>query len=240
VPLPAPAIRLAGRSGGDLPRLAGLEGALPPETLARARAGAAALGGLVGLLIGLLAGRSGFVVLPVLVAGGFLGPERWLQARARTRRRAIVRELPDLLDLLSICVESGMALDPALRMAAARLPGTLSRELRATLGELALGTPRREAYRALAERCGAPEVGQVVAALLQAEELGAPLAGALEGQARSLRAARRQAARDRAAGAAPRIQLVVALIMVPGALLLVLGVLIIQLAEQVGGVVSAP
>jgi tight adherence protein C len=132
-----------------------------------------------------------------------------------------------------------MALDPALQLAVGRLPGALGDEVRTTLRELALGTPRRAAYRALADRAGAPELVQVVAALLQAEELGAPLSGAFAGQAEAVRAARRQGARDRAARAAPKIQLVVALVMVPAALILVLGVLVIELARSIGGVVGA-
>jgi tight adherence protein C len=152
----------------------------------------------------------------------------------------MIRELPDLLDLLGICVESGMALDPALRIAAARLPGALAAELRVTLRELALGIPRRDAYEGLAARGGTPELSQVVGALLQAEELGSPLSGALAEQASALRATRRQLARDRAARAGPKIQLVVTLVMVPGALVLVLGVMFMELARQVGAVVAAP
>ena len=79
-----------------------------------------------------------------------------------------------------------------------------------------------------------------MASLLQAEELGTPLSTALAGQAEALRAARRQRARDSAARAAPRIQLVVALVMVPGAMLLILGVMIIELAGQVGVVMGGP
>jgi thiopurine S-methyltransferase len=101
-------------------------------------------------------------------------------------------------------------------MAAARLGGPLGDEIGATLDMQALGTPRRDAYRALADRVGSDDIARLVAALMQAEELGTPLAHALAGQADSLRAARRQMARDRAARAAPRIQLVVALVMVPG------------------------
>jgi tight adherence protein C len=133
-----------------------------------------------------------------------------------------------------ICVESGMALDPALRLAAARLGGPLGDEIAVMLDAQALGTPRRQAYQALAERIGSDDVARLVASLLQAEELGTPLATALAGQAEALRAIRRQLVRDRAARAAPRIQLVVALVMVPGALLLVLGVMLIELAGQIG------
>ncbi len=83
---------------------------------------------------------------------------------------------------------------------------------------------------------GSDDVGRLVGALVQAEELGTPLATALAGQAEALRAVRRQLARDRAARAAPRIQLVVALVMVPGALLLVLGMMVVELASQIGAV----
>jgi tight adherence protein C len=238
VPTPSALRRRCARRGTtERLRAAGLAERLTEGTIARARAGGAAAAALLGLGLALIA-RPAVSLVPALVAGALIAPDRWLAARGRARRRSIVRELPDLLDLLGICVESGMALDPALQLAVGRLPGALGDELRATLLELALGTPRRAAYRALAERSGAPELVQVVAALLQAEELGAPLSAALAGQAESIRVVRRQGARDRAARAAPRIQLVVALVMVPAALLLVLGVLVIELAHSIGGVVG--
>ena len=213
----------------------GIRGGEAANTVRRARTG--------GLLAGAVAGFSaGVVALPLLALAPLVSvglrvlPDRLLTRRAADRRTMILRALPDLLDLMVICVEAGMALDPALRMAAARLGGPLGDEVGATLDMQALGTPRRDAYRALAERVGSDDVSRLVAALLQAEELGTPLANALAGQAESLRAARRQLARDRAARAAPRIQLVVALVMVPGALLLVLGVMVVELAGQIGAV----
>ena len=228
---------LGGAADGRMVHAAGLTPASVAPLLPRARTG--------GLLAGVVAGAlAGVVAVPMLVLAPLLGvvgravPDRLLHAMARRRRRAIVDMLPDLLDLMVICVEAGMALDPALALAADRLGGPLGDEVRATLGDQALGTPRRSAYRALADRTGSDDVAPLVAALLQAEELGTPLATALAGQAESLRAARRQAARDRAARAAPRIQLVVALVMVPGALLLILGIMVIELAGQVGAVVG--
>lgn len=216
---------------------AGLAGAVSPAGLARARAAAALTGALPAAFLGLVVPPAVVLVpvLGVLCAGA---PGALLGARERARRRALVRELPDLLDLLGICVESGMALDPALDLSAGRLGGVLGEEIGVVLRDLDLGTPRARAYRDLTERVGAPELARTVGALLQAEELGAPLSRALEGQAEALRAARRQEARDRAARAAPKIQLVVAMVMVPAVLLLVIGVLLIELARQVGGVVG--
>ncbi|HJZ60727.1 MAG TPA: type II secretion system F family protein [Miltoncostaeaceae bacterium] len=230
--------RLTGGHGDRLARLAGLDPDAQ-DAVSRASAGggvvAVAAAAPAGVVLGPLAALA---VAAGLGALGIAGPALWLRSRARERRSAIVRQLPDLLDLLVICAEAGMALEPALRLAVARLPGALTAEIAALVRELDLGTPRRAAYRALAERVGSPELTQAVATLIQAEELGAPIAGVLARQAELLRAARRQLARDRAAQATPRVQLVVALVMVPGAMLLVLGVLVIELAGQVGAVVG--
>lgn len=216
---------------------AGIDGDTAVPLVRRARAGGLVAGAALGAVLA-VASLPLAVLVPVLALGGRWIPDRLVSVRAARRRMRIVRDLPDLLDLLVICVEAGMALDPALRMTAARLGGPLGAEVATMLDAQALGTPRRAAYRALAERIGSDDVGRLVASLLQAEELGTPLATALAGQAEALRAVRRQLARDRAARAAPRIQLVVALVMVPGALLLVLGVMVVELAAQVGGVVG--
>ena len=236
VPVPPALLPLAQRP--DFARMlvaAGMPDLMAVDTLRRARAGGMVIGALVSIALGVFA-LPLVLLAPAIVIGLRLLPDRLVAARAVRRRLAIIRALPDLLDLMVICVESGMALDPALRMAAARLGGPLGDEIGATLDMQALGTPRRDAYRALADRVGSDDVARLVAALMQAEELGTPLAHALAGQAESLRAARRQMARDRAARAAPRIQLVVALVMVPGALLLVLGVMVVELAGQIGAV----
>ena len=207
---------------------AGLPGDRGAAMVMRARAGGAVAGVLLGAALAVLA-LPLVVAVPVLALAGRVLPDRVIGRMATARRLAIVQALPDLLDLMVICVESGMAL-----VAAARLGGPLGDEIAVMLDAQALGTPRRQAYQALAERIGSDDVARLVASLLQAEELGTPLAIALAGQAEALRAIRRQLVRDRAARAAPRIQLVVALVMVPGALLLVLGVMLIELAGQIG------
>ncbi len=238
VPCPA-ALAAAAMRDADADRLraAGLTHAATPGDVARARVAASAAGLALGALAALVAPPAA-VLVPGLAALGALAPGRALVVRERARRRMLVRELPDLLDLLGICVASGMALDRALALSAGRLGGVLGDEIDVVLRDLSLGTPRAAAYRDLMARVPAPELARTVAALLEAEELGAPLSRALEAQARALRASRRQAARERAARAAPKIQLVVAMVMVPAVLLLVIGVLLMELARQVGGVVG--
>jgi len=240
--LPVPArlrTAIAGQPNADALVAAGLAADIAGLALVRARAGGAVAGFIAGAVLGVVALPLAALAAPGAVLGR-LAPDRAVARQARARRVNIVDALPDLLDLMVICVEAGMALDPALALAADRLGGSLGEEVRATLADQALGTPRREAYRALAARTASEDVGRLVASLLQAEELGTPLATALAGQAEALRAARRQRARDRAARAAPRIQLVVALVMVPGAMLLVLGVMVVEMAAQVGIAIGGP
>jgi tight adherence protein C len=99
-----------------------------------------------------------------------------------------------------------------------------------------LGAVRRDAYRGMADRVGIPQMRGLVGALIQAEELGSPINDALTRQAEILRSGRRQAVRDAAARTAPKVQLVVAMVMVPGALLVVVGVMVLQLVGQLGAV----
>ena len=238
VPAPRVLLGLVRRSGTDQ-RIAqaGIAGRLTAPMLERARLGGALAAASLALPAALATPIAAALAAPLAWVGAAL-PERWVARRAASRRAAIVRELPDLLDLLELSVQAGMALDPALELAAGRLGGVLGAEVGEVLRELAFGTPRRRAYRGLIERTGSPELAQAVGAVLQAEELGAPLSAALGGQAEALRIRRRQLARERAAKAAPKIQLVVALLMVPAVLLLVLGVLVLELSGQVGAVVG--
>jgi tight adherence protein C len=240
LPVPAGMVRHAGRAGAQAALVrAGLDGRVNPSDLARMRAAGALAGGVLTLLLAVATGFGGLFIGLIIAAIAVMAPGRWVDVQWRRRRDRLVRQLPDLLDLLGVCVESGMALDPALRTAGERLGGPLGIEVRRVIGDLALGAPRRDAYRALAERTGAAEFAQTVAALLQADELGTPLTHALRGQAQALRSARRIAARDRAAKAAPKIQLVVALVLVPAVMLLVMAVLAIELARQIGPIVGS-
>jgi tight adherence protein C len=228
-------------------RLGALVGIDPPRGLA-ARIAAAGLDVPVGEVVATQAGLAlvcGLVVLPLVPAApgrlgpallalapvaGFLTPEASLRRRAKQRRRAIEAELPDVLDLLRVAVAAGLAPRRALAEVGRRHPGTLARELARAAARGQLGEPARRTLDELELRCPAPGIAALVAALRRAERHGAPLAHTLAAQsaeARSRRAARRS---EQAAKAAPKIQLVVALLLVPAVLLLVAAALIPALA----------
>ena len=130
-------------------------------------------------------------------------------------------ELPDVLDLLRVAVDAGLAPARALGEVGRRRHGPLAAELRAAAARIALGEPRARVLARLERRCPAEDVAPLVAALHRAERHGAPLGPALAALAADARARHAQRLRERAARAAPKIQLVVALLLVPAVMLLV-------------------
>jgi tight adherence protein C len=192
-------------------------------------------GAIVALLAGAplaasLPGRLPLFAALALPTAGFLAPDLWLARRARTRGAAMDVELPDLLDLLRISVEAGLPLGRALAEVGRRHHGVLAAEWRRASGEIALGVPRVEALERLARRCPIPAMTVLVAAIGRAERHGSPLAGTLAAQARDARAARARRIREHAARAAPKIQLAVALLLVPSVMLLVAAALVATLS----------
>jgi tight adherence protein C len=183
---------------------------------------AALLFGAASLPLATLApGRLGLLVILGAPAAGFLAPDLWLARVAAERARRVRRELPALLDILRVSVEAGGSLPEALRSVGERSDGPLSREWAAVGREVALGVPLAEALSGMAERVPLPEIRALVGALERARRHGAPLAETLAAQARAARFALARRIRDDAARAGPKIQLLVALLLVPSVLLLV-------------------
>jgi len=135
-----------------------------------------------------------------LAAGalGLLGPWGVISGRATRRRDAITAELPDMVDLLTVSIEAGLALESALTRVSERGAGPLAQEVRRTLSEISLGRPRRDALRGLAERTAAPAVGALVNSLNQADQSGMELGPVLRAQSDQVRQRRRQRAEETA------------------------------------------
>lgn len=222
---PAPARDLAGRL-----EAAGRPFGLGPGEMTAVKGACACVALLAGApLAASLPGRLPVVAFPALGLAGFFGPELVLARRARARRRSMELDLPDLLDLLRVAVEAGLPLGRALAEVGHRHTGMLAREWRVAAAQVQLGVPREEALSALVRRCPAPGVALLAAALARAERHGAPLGETLAAQAREARAERARRIREHAARAAPKIQLAVALLLVPSVLLLVAAALVASL-----------
>jgi tight adherence protein C len=200
-----------------------------------AKIAAAVLAGAAAMPFAALApGRLGLVLAPAGPLAGFLAPDLWLARLAAERARRVRRDLPALLDMLRVTVDAGASLTAALHEVGGRARGPLAAEWRAVGREAALGVPLAEALEAMGRRLPQPEVTALIAALDRARRHGAPLGPTLTGQARDARLALRRAVQEDAAKAGPKIQLVVALLLVPSVLLMVAAALATALLDSGG------
>jgi tight adherence protein C len=197
-------------------------------------AAAVAAAGLGTVLAALAPGRLGVLLGVAAPACGFLVPDLWLVRRAAERARAVRRELPAMLDLLRVTVDAGASLPAALAEVGARGTGPLAAEWSVVGRELALGVPLEESLTAMARRLPQPEVQALCAALDRSRRHGAPLGRTLSMQARDARVALRRRVQEDAARAGPKIQLVVALLLVPSVLLMVAAALAAALLDSGG------
>ncbi|HWH94922.1 MAG TPA: type II secretion system F family protein, partial [Baekduia sp.] len=195
----------------------------------KAGAGVAAALGAAPILSALPL-RLTLVLVPVAAGAGFLAPDLWLARRARRRADRAGLELADVLELLRVAVAAGLPTGRALAEVGRRHGGLVAGELRAVARRLELGVPRAEALAGLLCALPLPAIGLLTTAIIRADRHGAPLGPALTALALEARAARARALHDQAARAAPRIQLAIALLLVPAVLLIVAAGLVHGLA----------
>lgn len=190
----------------------------------------------LGLLLMLLAVINGRTLIGVGVGVLFmLWMHAWLFLTIRSRQAQIERELPDFLDVLAVTVAAGLPFRVAMQRVSEHHDGPLSEELATTLREMKLGVPRRMAMESLRARNRSDNVASFVTALLQAEELGTPLADALRQISAEVRRERAQQVRRAAAKAQPKVSVVVTMTIVPGAIVLIVGGMLIANAEAFSG-----
>jgi tight adherence protein C len=187
---------------------------------------------LVLLVEGRLGGALIALALPALLPLGRLAGAH------RRRRDTLDRDLPDFLDVLAVTVTAGVAFRPALARVSERFEGPVADEIVLTLGQLGNGASLRQAFEALRERASSDAMSQFVTALLQSEELGAPLADTLNQIALDMRRDNAQRMRRKAAQAAPRVTLVTSLVLVPAALVLVISAIIVGSRVDFGALLA--
>ncbi len=201
---------------------AGLPARIGVRDVMAAKVGGGLVAGLLGLVPALAApGRLGPVVAVLVPTGAFMLPDAWLRRRGRARGRTMQDELPEVLDLLRVVLAAGLPLSRAMSEVGARRGGLLAGELARAADQMALGIPREEAIAGWRARCPLREAGALTMAVQRSDRHGVPLAPALAALAADARADRARRLGDRAAKAAPKIQLVIALLLVPAVMLLV-------------------
>ena len=159
--------------------------------------------GLLGLAgLGLLLGLHDptVAILGVGVGGtaGFFLPDLLLINTGIKRQQKIQQDLPDAMDMLTICVESGLGFDAAMARVARNSQGPVAGEFSRALQEIQIGKSRSQALRSLADRTTVAELRAFTSAIIQAGELGIPVADVLREQAGEMRLRRRQRAEEKA------------------------------------------
>jgi tight adherence protein C len=170
-----------------------------------------------------------YLVIPPLALVGAALSTVWLSRRVRARQRAIWKSLPDAFDLMTTCVEAGLALDASFGLVSEKLAGPVSEEFAEVLREIGLGKARREALRDMAERTGVPDLETFAHAIVQAEELGTSLGTVLRVQGKQMRIRRTQRAQEEARRAPAKMVFPLVFFIIPTLFMVILGPVGIEL-----------
>lgn len=189
---------------------------------------------LVAIPKGLVLNPQALLLEIALAIVGFLLPTFWLQRKVRLRSNEIFHSLPDILDLLTICVEAGVSIDAALVKTTENpqfIGNPLAEEIKLASREIRAGKHRIEALKDMAERTGVDDVKAFVTMLIQTERFGTSLSLALRVHSDSLRTKRRQIAEEAAAKTAVKMMFPLVMFIFPAMLIVILGPAIISIVR---------
>jgi tight adherence protein C len=195
-----------------------------------------AVGLIVGVVLGVMLLSAGHLLLgPLwLVGGGAAGyflPDVLVYNAGLKRQQALQRSVPDALDMLTVCVEAGLAFDAGLAEVARNAEGPIAGEFARLLSEMQIGKTRIVAFQDLAVRTTVPELRILVSALVQSDRLGIPLAGVLREQSSEMRLKRRQRAEEQAQKVPVKILFPLLLCIFPALFVVILGPGLIQISH---------
>ena len=182
-----------------------------------------------------LADLSPFFVYASALGFGFLAPDFWLGRQIKKRQKLIRRGLPDVLDLLIICIEAGLSLDQATVRTAQELrkaQPALCDDLNVVVLEQRAGRPRDESWKHLSERTGVDSVRNLVSMLVQSEQFGTSIAKTLRVHSDTLRTQRVQQVEEMAAKTSVKLVFPLVLFIFPALFLVTLGPAVILMMEQ--------
>ncbi|HSO30248.1 MAG TPA: type II secretion system F family protein [Candidatus Sulfomarinibacteraceae bacterium] len=197
---------------------------------------AAVVAGIAFVFFGLLGGNIA-TGIGLGVAGlgiGYIFPEFWLSSKVRARQKAILLQIPDALDLLTISVRAGLGFDAALGKVVEKMKGPLVDEFRRALAEVRVGKVRREALRDIVPRTEVQPLTNFVGAIIQAEQLGVSISKVLQVQSEQLRIERRQRAEEQAAKAPIKMLFPLVGCIFPSLFIVILGPALILIIGNLG------
>jgi tight adherence protein C len=175
------------------------------------------------------------VKIGLAVGAGYIGfyvPNMFIQNLVQRRQTSIKNSFPDALDMLLICVQSGMSVEAAFQKVSGEVGGQsleLAEELSLTTAELSYLQDRRQAFENFGKRTGIPGIKAVATALIQAERYGTPVGQALRIMARENREMRMAEAEKKAAALPPKLTVPMIIFFLPVLFVVILGPALIQI-----------
>ncbi len=168
------------------------------------------------------------LILPVMLIGWF-SVDGVLSAKGQRRKEQVQRDLPDILDLLTVSVEAGLGFEGALIKIVEKTEGLLSDEFLTVLRETKMGRPRKEALKDMANRLEVDSLSNFVGSIIMAEQLGVSIGKVLRIQSKEIRQKKRQHAEETAMKAPIKMLIPMMMFIFPAVFIVLLGPAILQI-----------
>jgi tight adherence protein C len=163
---------------------------------------------------------------------GWFVPWMLLKSKADRRKDAIIKKLPDALDLMTICVDAGLVFNAAMQKVDEKWDDPLANEFGRVIHEMQLGKSRRQALRDMADRTDVPDVTSFIAAIVQADQLGVGIGKVLRIQSEQMRVRRRQRAEEKAQQAPVKMMFPMVFLIFPSIFIVLLGPAMFQVIRN--------
>lgn len=197
---------------------------------------------IVGIIlsvgIGLLLKDVTSYYIMIIIVGSMLSalsPTLVLNAKIKKHQNAIRAQLPDTLDLLSVCMEAGLSFDASLLKVSERMEGPLIDELVTVFRQIQLGKSRNDALKTLSDSTDVSELKTFISAVIQANTLGIPITNVLAAQSEQLRIAKREQIKEKAAKVPSKMTIPTVLLILPAIICVIMGPVVIQVKDQLSG-----
>ena len=196
------------------------------------------VGIILSIGIGLLLKDVTSYYIMIIIVGSMLSalsPTLVLNAKIKKHQDAIRAQLPDTLDLLSVCMEAGLSFDASLLKVSERMEGPLIDELVTVFRQIQLGKSRNDALKTLSDSTDVSELKTFISAVIQANTLGIPITNVLAAQSEQLRIAKREQIKEKAAKVPSKMTIPTVLLILPAIICVIMGPVVIQVKDQLAG-----
>jgi tight adherence protein C len=190
------------------------------------------LGGLVGFLIYIQDIQYGFLLGLLVFFVSLVLPVLWLNRKVRSRQNQIRKELPDVIDMLSVCTSAGLSFDQSLQRVSQEWQTQMSWELGRVVSEMEMGLTRRDALRNLVNRLDVSELSSFVSIIIQSDQLGMSISDTLHSLASQMRIEWRFKAQEEARKVPVKILIPLVFLIFPAMLVVIMGPSIPALIEM--------